>query len=290
VRWFDYRAATSVGEAVGLLSRNPRARIIAGGTDLLVQIRSGRVESDLLIDVKRIPELNELSHDPQRGLTFGAAVPCCRIYEDPVLQNTYPALAEVAALIGGVQIQSRASLGGNLCNAAPSADSVPVLIAYGATCRVAGPSGMRDIPVEQFCTGPGLTVLRPGEILVSFHLPIPPPRSGGRYLRFIPRNEMDIAVAGAGVQVVLEDGHFQSARIALASVGPTPLFVPEAGEWLAGKPATGESIRGAAGIAREAARPITDMRGTAEYRKHLCAVLTRRALEGAVERAKGGLE
>ncbi len=290
MRWFDYHSATSVGEAVGLLSGNPRARIVAGGTDLLVQMRTGSVESDLLIDVKRIPELNELSHAPRRGLTLGAAVPCCRIYEDAAVRAAYPALAEVAALIGGVQIQNRASLGGNLCNAAPSADSVPVFIAYGATCRIAGPSGMRHVPVEEFCTGPGLTILRPGEILVSFDLPSPPPHSGGRYLRFIPRNEMDIAVAGAGAQVVLENGHFRSARIALASVAPTPLFVPEAGNWLAGKAVTSESIREAAEIARGAARPITDMRGTADYRRHLCAVLTRGALEAAVERAQGGRE
>lgn len=290
MKWFDYRAATSVAEAVAWLSANPHARVIAGGTDLLPQMRAGRIGSGLLIDVKRIPELNELRYDPRGGLTFGAAVPCCRIYEDPALQKAYRALAEVAALIGGVQIQSRASLGGNICNAAPSADSAPVLISCEAVCRIAGPSGTRDVRVEHFCTGPGRTVLEPGELLVSFHLPVPPPRSGGCYLRFIPRNEMDIAVAGAGVRVTLEDGHFRSARIALASVASAPLFVPEAGEWLSGKSATLESIRGAAEIAREAARPITDMRGTAEYRKHLCSVLTRRALEAAVERAKGAGE
>jgi CO/xanthine dehydrogenase FAD-binding subunit len=288
VKWFDYVAPQSVEEAVQLLADHPRARLLAGGTDLLVQMRSGRVDTDLLIDAKRIPALNELSCDPERGLTLGAAVPCCRIYGDGAVSRAYPALAEVASLIGGIQIQNRASIGGNLCNAAPSADAVPVLIAYGATCRIHGPAGVREIQVEKFCTAPGQTVLQPGELLVSFHLPPAPANSGAQYFRFIPRNEMDIAVAGAGALVVLEDGVFRIARIALSAVGPTPLFVREAGESLIGKPVNAEIINAAAAIARDAASPITDMRGTAEFRKHLCAALTRRAIEAAIRRAKGG--
>jgi carbon-monoxide dehydrogenase medium subunit len=200
--------------------------------------------------------------------------------------RAYPSLAEVASLIGGTQIQGRASIGGNLCNAAPSADSVPLLIALAATCRVSGPRGSRDVAVEDFCTAPGRTVLQPGELLVSLHLPPPARHSGARYLRFIPRNEMDIAVAGAGVEVILENGRFRSARVALAAVAPTPLYVREAGEALAGSPVDEASIAAAAEIARKSAKPITDMRGTADYRSHLCAVLTRRALEAAVVRAR----
>ena len=283
---FDYATPRSVAEATRLLAGHPRALLLAGGTDLLVQLRSGRKSTDLVLDVKRLPELNELSFEPARGLTLGAAVPCYRIYGDRAVRLAYPALAEVASLIGGTQIQGRASAGGNLCNAAPSADFVPLLIALGTTCRIAGPGGVRDVAVEDFCTGPGRTVLQPGELLVSLHLPAAAPRSGARYLRFIPRNEMDIAVAGAGAAVVLEDGVFGSVRIALAAVAPTPLYVREAGEYLAGKPATAESIHAAAEIARAAAKPITDMRGTAEYRRHLCAVLTRRALEAALQRAR----
>ena len=286
MKWFDYSAPGSLNETVALLSSNPNALLLAGGTDLLTQLRSRRKETNLVVDVKRIPELNEIGFDPARGLTLGAAVPCYRIYGHSVIRQVYPALAEVASLIGGVQIQGRASLGGNLCNAAPSADSVPLLIALKATCIIAGPAGARAVPVEDFCTAPGRNVLDPTELLISFQLPVPDPSSGAHYLRFIPRNEMDIAVAGAGVAVTLEDGHFLSARIALASVAPTPLLVGEAGEWLAGKPVEPESTNAVAAMAKNAARPITDMRGTAEYRRHLCEVLTRRALETAIRRAK----
>jgi CO/xanthine dehydrogenase FAD-binding subunit len=286
VKPFDYAAPQSVSDAARLLGVDPRALLLAGGTDLLVQLRSGRKTADLVIDLKRISELNEIHYDAAHGLTLGAAVACYRVYRDPAVARAYPALAEVAALIGGIQIQGRASIGGNLCNAAPSADAVPILIALRATCRIAGPAGMREIAAEDFCISPGRNALQPGELLVSLHLPPPEPRSSARYLRFIPRNEMDIAVAGAGVSVTLDNGTFRSARIALSSVAPTPLFIREAGEWLAGKPVNSDSIRAAAEMAKAAAKPITDMRGTADYRRHLCVVLTRRALESAVEKAR----
>ncbi len=287
MKWFDYASPNSVREAVDLLAEHgDRARIMAGGTDLLVQLRGGRRELDLVVNGKNIPELNEITYDPQAGLTLGAAVPCYKIYGNAAVSHAYPGIIDTASLIGGTQIQGRASLGGNLCNAAPSGDSIPVMIALGATANVVGPNGARKIAVEDFCTGPGQNALQAGEILVSIHFPPPGPNSGARYLRFIPRNEMDIAVAGAGVSVVLENGNIKSARIALASVAPTPLFVREAGDVLAGKPANDESIQAAASIAENAAKPITDMRGTIEYRKHLCNVLTRRALNTAIERAK----
>ncbi|HTM48889.1 MAG TPA: xanthine dehydrogenase family protein subunit M [Bryobacteraceae bacterium] len=284
---FDYAAPSSLGEAGSLLAGNPGALLLAGGTDLIVQLRAGRKTTGLVIDLKKIPELNEVRHDHASGLTFGAAVPCYRLYRDSAVAKAYPALADVAALIGGIQIQGRASIGGNLCNAAPSADAVPLLIALKAACRIIGPSGERELAVEDFCAAPGKNTLQPGELLVSLRVPPPAPRSGSHYLRFIPRNEMDIAVAGAGVSVTLDNGAFRSARIALSSVAPTPLFVREAGEWLAGKPANEDSVRRAAEMAKDAARPITDMRGTADYRKHLCAVLTRRALEAALQSARG---
>ena len=286
MKWIDYASPHSVREAVDLLDgAGGRARMLAGGTDLLVVLRVGRSDADLVVDGKSIPELNEITYDPVSGLTLGAAVPCYRIYGNTAVSNAYAGLIDAATLIGGTQIQGRASLGGNLCNAAPSGDSIPVMVALGATCNIAGPNGNRQLAVEDFCTAPGRNALEDGELLVSIHFPAPAPNSGARYLRFIPRNEMDIAVAGAGVSVEIEDGVFKSARVCLASVAPTPLFVREAGEALAGKPVNDESIQEAANIAAEAARPITDMRGTIEYRKHLCNVLTRRALNTAIERA-----
>jgi carbon-monoxide dehydrogenase medium subunit len=202
------------------------------------------------------------------------------------VSSAYPGLIDAASLIGGTQIQGRASLGGNLCNATPSGDSIPVMIALGATANVSGPNGNRQIALEDFCTGVRQNAMESDEILVSLHFPAPVANSGANYLRFIPRNEMDIAVAGAGVSVVLDNGNIKEARVALASVAPTPLFVKEAGEAIIGKPANEDTVKIASGIARDAARPITDMRGTIEFRQHLCEVLTRRALNTAIARAK----
>ena len=288
MKWIDYASPNSLTEALDTLAEHKeRAGLLAGGTDILVQLRGGRRQVvDLLVDTKNIRELNELTYDPVAGLTLGAAVPCYQIYSNAAVSRAYPGLIDSASLIGGIQIQGRASIGGNLCNAAPSADAIPPMIALGATCRIAGPKGTREVAVEDFCTAPGQNQLQADELLVSVHFPPPVANSGARYIRFIPRNEMDIAVAGAGVSVVLENGTFKSARIVLASVAPTPLFVREAGEALVGKPVNDESIQMAANIARDAAKPITDMRGTIEFRHHLCEVLTRRALNTAVERAK----
>ena len=287
MKWIDYEAPTSVREAVDLLNEaGDRARPLAGGTDLLVQLRGRAYDLDLMVDVKSVPELNELTYDPDNGLTIGAAVPCYRIYGNSTVRSVYPGIVDAAQIIGGTQIQGRASLGGNLCNAAPSADSVPAMIAYNGVARIAGPNGNREVALEDFCTHVRQTVLEQGEVLVAVHFPTPAANSGANYIRFIPRNEMDIAVAGAGVSVELDNGNIKSARVTLASVAPTPLFVSEAGEAVAGKPATEETVRIASGLARDAAVPITDMRGTIEYRKHLCEVLTRRAMMTAIERAQ----
>jgi carbon-monoxide dehydrogenase medium subunit len=215
-------------------------------------------------------------------------VPCYKIYSNAEVKAAYPGLMDAATLIGGIQIQGRASLGGNLCNAVPSADSIPAMIVLGATANIQGPDGSRQVAVEDFCIGPSKNVLKTGELLVSISIPAPSANSGARYQRFIPRNEMDIAVAGVGVSVQLDNGNIKSARLAMSAVGPTPLFVTEVGDALAGKPANDETIAMAGQIAKDAARPITDMRGTIEYRKHLCDVLTRRALSTAISRAKGG--
>lgn len=285
---FSYAAAATIDEAVSLLSAGgDRARPLAGGTDIIVQLREGLREADLVVDVKRIPELGELDYQPGRGLRLGAAVPCYRLYENPHIVSAYTALADAAHIIGGWQIHGRASIGGNLCNSSPAADSIPPLIVYGTTCHVAGPGGSRRVPVEQFCTGPGRNCLDRGEFLVGLEVPPQPKQSGAHYLRFIPRNEMDIAVAGAAAWVKLDPqgNTIEQARIALAAVAPTPLFAEQASAWLAGKPAGAESYRQAGELARQIAKPITDRRGTAEYRVHLVGVLVERALAKAVERA-----
>ncbi len=286
---FDYATPESVADAVVMLSdQGKNACVLAGGTDLIVQLRENRRRTDLVVDVKRITELNELAYDAEKGLTIGAAVPCYRIYGDAEIAAAYPGLMDAAKLVGGTGIQGRASLGGNLCNASPAGDTIPPMIVLGGEAEIAGPGGTRRVAVEDFCTAPGRTVLQDGEFLVSLHFPAPAANSGAFYRRFIPRNEMDIAVVGVGAAVVLSgDGSsFVSARIAVGAVAPTPLFVREAGEALAGEPVSDEAIQRAADIARDAARPISDMRGTAEYRKHLTSVLTRRVVEGAVQRAK----
>ncbi len=287
---FEYTAASSIDEAVSLLAaRGERAVILAGGTDILVQLREGQREADLVVDIKKIPELNELQYEPGKGLQLGAAVPCYRIYGDDEIAAAYPGIVDAARIIGGWQIQSRASLGGNLCNSSPAADSIPPMIVYRGTCHIAGPEGLRDVPIAEFCTAPGKNVLARGEFLISISFPPPADRSGGSYLRFIPRNEMDIAVAGAGawVQLNAQDNTIQRAAVALAAVAPTPLVAQAAADALGGKEATEEHLAEAARLAQEAARPISDMRSSAEYRTHLVGVLTRRALAIAVDRAMG---
>ena len=287
----DFATPKTIDEAVKLMaSKGDRARMMAGGTDIIVQLRGGRRSLDLVVDAKGIPELNELSYSPQNGLTIGAAVPCYKIYQDEQIASVYPGLIDAASLIGGIQIQGRASLGGNLCNSAPSADAIPPIIAMGGVAHIVGPNGSRDVPTEDFCTGPGQNVLQPGEILMSIHLPPPQAHSGANYLRFIPRNEMDIAVAGVGTSVVLDASgqNFVSARIALASVAPTPVFAKDSGDSLAGKPVSEATIQEASEKAIADAKPISDMRGTIRQRNHLVGVLTRRTLNNAVARARGG--
>jgi carbon-monoxide dehydrogenase medium subunit len=286
----DYAAPRTAAEAASLFAeRGERARALAGGTDIIVQVRENRRDVDLLVDLKNIPEVNELTFDPAKGLRLGAAVPCYRIYEHPDIPRRYPGLTDAALLIGGIQIQSRASVGGNLCNASPAADSIPALIAHEAVAVIAGREGTREVPVEKFCTGPGRTGLARGEFLLALRLPPPKPHTGSLYVRFIPRNEMDIAVVGVGVAVTLDEGRSRctAARVALGAVAPTPLLVPEAAAALVDGALTDNQIANAAALARAAARPISDMRGDADYRRHLVGVLTRRALRGAIERAQG---
>jgi len=286
---FEYVVAKTVKEAVEFLGeKGDQARPLAGGTDIIVQMQAGRRRIERLVDIKDIPELNELSYTPEEGLRLGAAVPCYQIYENESIAQAYPGLIDAASMIGSIQIQGRASVGGNLCNAAPSADCIPSLIALHAMAVIAGPNGTRELPVEQFCIAPGRNAMELGELLVSLRLPAPRKNFGAHYLRFIPRNEMDIAVAGVGSSVVIDDSgqRFVSARISLASVAPTPLLVDGVEEAVAGQPTTEETFESVADLARAAARPINDMRGTIEQRRHLVGVLTKRTLRGAIQRAR----
>ena len=200
---FEYVAPTTLDEAVRLMAESgPNAKALAGGTDVIVQLRGGRFQIERLVDVKKVPEMNELSYSEANGLTVGAAVPCCLIYENETVIKHYPGLVDAAFLIGGIQIQARATLGGNLCNSSPSGDTIPALMVLGGIADVAGPNGRRSIPIEEFCTAPGRNQLQDGELLVSMNFPAPKPNSGAAFLRFIPRNEMDIAIANSGVSVI----------------------------------------------------------------------------------------
>ena len=287
---FEYIAPKSAEEVATLLAgKNGDAQILAGGTDLLVQLREGRRQAKLVIDIKNIPELTQVTFDSTNGLRIGAAASCHEICSDPNVSEHYPGLVDGIHLIGGVQIQNRASVGGNLCNASPAGDSIPALIVHEAICHITGPNGTRTLPVEEFCIAPGKNTLQSGEFLTSISVPRPKEKFGASYLRFIPRNEMDIAVIGAGASVVLDANgkRFVSARIALGAVAPTPLFASEPGAFLSGKGSTHENVKEAARMAQSIAKPITDLRGTAEHRKHLVAVLVERAFDKAIERAGG---
>jgi CO/xanthine dehydrogenase FAD-binding subunit len=282
-----YEAPRSVVDAVRLMHADPSARVLAGGTDLLVQFRAGIRRPTAFIDVKRIPELVRIVVDAN-GARIGAAAAAAIVCEHAELARLWPGLVEAVHLIGSTQIQGRGTIGGNLCNASPAADTTCALIVNQARCAIAGPKGERSVAVEDFCTAPGRTVLEPGELLVSIDLPRPQPRTADAYLRLIPRTEMDIAVAGAGVCVTLDaSGRCTAARVAIGAVAPTALLVPEAARALVGSMLDDRSLAKAAEVASAAARPIDDKRGTVAYRRAIAGVLTKRAALIAAARAKG---
>lgn len=282
-----YEAPTSLNQAIGLLAAaGDDGRMLAGGTDLIIQMRAGVREPGQVIDAKKIPELQTLSYDAQSGLRLGAALACCEIIDNPTVRQHYPGLVEAAGLIGSDQILARASVGGNVCNGSPAADTTPALIALNATCHIAGPNGTREVAVEDIVTAPGQTALAADELLVEFRIPAPPAKAADCYQRFIPRNEMDIAVVGVGSCVALDGDTCSAARIGLGAVAARPLLAKEAGAALVGKPLDDAAIDAAAKLAQAAASPISDMRGTAEFRTHLVGVLTRRTLEEAAARAR----
>jgi len=282
-----YEAPRSVAEAVRLIQTDPGARVLAGGTDLLVQFRAGLRQPTAFVDIKRIPELVGVSIDAS-GLRLGAATAAAVVCEHPDVRALWPGVVDAVHLIGSTQIQGRGTVGGNLCNGSPAADSTCALIVNRAECVIAGPKGERVVPVEAFCIAPGKTVLETGEFLVAVRLPRPAPRTSDAYLRLIPRTEMDIAVAGAAVSVTLDaDGLCSAARVAIGAVAPTALLVPEAAKALIGSRLDDNALARAAAAASAAARPIDDKRGTIAYRKTVAGVLVKRAAKIAAGRAKG---
>jgi len=282
-----YEAPESLEGAVALLAgAKGETRVLAGGTDLLVQMRADIVEPDLIVDIKKIPETRAIAEE-KGGWRIGAAVTGAELKEHPRLKKVWPGVIEAANVIGSTQVQGRATMGGNLCNGSPAADSVPALIAAGAVATLAGPNGKRDLPVEDVMLGPRKLALQKGEIVASFLLPPRPPRSSDAYLRFIPRTEMDIAVVGAGVSLTVDGaGVITAARVALGAVAARVLLVPEAAQAIIGgrldKPAQ-DRLEAAA---QAACRPIDDKRGTVEFRIQVAGVLARRAALIALDRAR----
>lgn len=283
----SYHAPASREEVVALMVADPSAKVLAGGTDLIVQMRSGRAAPGGIIDLKNVSAMRAVMGNDGR-YTIGAAMACTGLLTVEALCRDWPGVVEAANLIGSVQVRNRATMGGNLCNASPAADSVPALIAAAATCLIVGASGSREIPVEEVATGPGKTSLKSGEFVAEIRLPARPQGGGDAYLRSIPRTEMDIAVVGVGVALVLDgSGLCISARVALGAVAPTAMLVAEAGAALVGSTLDDAALENMADAVRAACRPIDDKRGTVEYRKAMAGVLAKRTVLIAAARARG---
>ena len=283
-----YAAPKTTEAAVALLAEaNGRAKILAGGTDLLIGMRARTVEPELVVDIKGIPELTTISVE-DGTFRIGAAVPCMELMDHEAFAKAWPGVIDGVKLIGSIQVKGRATVGGNLCNASPAADSVPALIAAGASVSVVGPKGKREMRIEDVGIGPGKTSLAKGEIVTAILLPQRAPNSGDAYLRFTPRTEMDIAVVGAGINLTLNNGGVCiSARVSLGAVAERALLVPEAAATLIGTRVDDKALERLAAAASAACRPIDDKRGTKEYRIKVAGVLARRAATIALARAGG---
>jgi carbon-monoxide dehydrogenase medium subunit len=284
----QYLAPRTLDEAIdAFAAAGSAARILAGGTDLLVQMRAGAVRPGLVVDIKKIAEMSAIEETADDGFRVGAAVPGAVLAEHARFGKVWPGVLEAINLIGSTQVQGRASAGGNLCNGSPAGDSVPALVAAGAIVTLQGPNGRREMPVEEVPAGPGRTNLLPGEILVSFTLPPRAKGSSDAYLRMIPRTEMDIAVVGVGVSLTLTDGVCTAARVGLGAVAPTVLLVEGAAKALIGSKLDDAALNAAAAACSAACRPIDDKRGTIVYRTKVAGVLLKRTVAIAVTRAQG---
>lgn len=280
---FEYFEPRTLKEAVGLLVKYKRgARLLAGGTDLMIEMKGGYVKPKYLINLKKIKGLDKIGFGKKEGLRIGALVTWSTLLSSKPIHQYYPILRETASLIGCPQIRNVGTIGGNICHASPSADSAPALMIYEAQCVLAGPGRERIIPIEEIFTGVQKISLKGGEILTGFRLPTPDTKSKGCYLKFSPRRAMDLPIVGVGVMVRASNGTFQDVKIALGAVAPTPIRARRAESFLLGKPVNDESIRKAAEETANESKPITDMRATREYRLGLVKELTYRAIKQSI--------
>lgn len=285
---FEYLQPPSLQEATAILARHgSQAKVLAGGTDLLALLKERTLKPRFVVNIKRIPGLEGIVHTTGKGTRIGALTTIRTLETSPLLKEIYTALAEAAHLLGSPQVRNLATIGGNLCNAAPSAETAAPLLSLSATARLVGPRGERTIPLESFFKAPGSTVLQKGELLAELILPEPPPGTGSAYLKHCPRGSMDIAVVGVAAMVTLSPGNgkVQECRIGLGAVAPTPIRARGAEELLRGKKPAEKLLQEVAQKAASEASPISDLRSSAEYRRQMVSVLTARALLLALERA-----
>ena len=286
---FEYLEARTVPEAISLAGQYEGTRLVAGATDVLVRWRQGLWQPRYVLNIKRIPGLDGVSYSPETGLSLGTLVTVRTLERHPLIRQHYPALTQAATAFAGVQIRHLATVGGNVCNASPSGDTLPALLAYGTECRLVGPAGERLVPLESFFLGPGQTALQPAELLVELRLPPAPPHTGALYIKHSPRSAMDISTVGVATVVSLDsqEGVCLDVRIALGAVAPTVVRARSAEALLRGQRLEAERIQQAARAAMEEARPIDDIRGTAHHRRAIVESLTRRTLDYAMQMAQG---
>ena len=285
---FEYLEPTRLQEVIAILTdHGSQAKVLAGGTDLLTLLKERTLKPRFVVNIKRLTGLEGITHTPGKGLRIGALTTIRTLETSPLLKEKYPALAQAAHLLGSPQVRNLATIGGNLCNAAPSAETASPLLSFSASARIAGPKGESTLHLESFFSGPGTTVLQEGELLTELFLPEPPPRMGSVYIKHCPRGSMDIAVVGVAVMVALSSGNskVEECRIGLGAVGPTPFRATGAEELLRDKKPTELLVQEVAQRAATESTPISDIRGSAEYRSQMVRVLTARALLIALERA-----
>ena len=292
MRAFEYHAPTSLNEAISLLQEHGEAaRPLAGGTDLVVQMKEKTTKfaaPSHIVSLLRVPELSGVSFSESEGLRIGAGATMSQVADSPIIRERYRAIAEGAALVGSIQTMNMATVGGNLCNAAPSADIAPPLLAFEAEAVIVGPSGRRKLVLEEFFLGPGKTALAADELLAEVRVPLPPPGTGSAYDRHTPRKQMDIAVVGVAAALTMAGERIERARVALGAVAPTSVRAPQAEAALEGQAPSDELFARAADVSAAECSPIADLRGSAEFRRHIVRVMTKRMLREALDRARSG--